>query len=670
MKGVDKDNVPKLEQLILDTLTQVAKEGFDAEDIASSMNTIEFQLREFNTGSFPKGLSFMLGAMSKWLYDESPTDSIKFEQPLADLKTQIAEQGSQPFQDLLQHYIVDNTHRTTIEMKPSKTYEQEVLQEEEDRLATIKDAMSDEELESVIATTKKLKELQGAEDTAEDRATIPSLKLEDLKREVAEYPIDVHKNENDSGITVLRHELGSTSGIAYVTFGVDISSLSVDDISLLPLFTSMMMQTGITDKYDRVALSRKIGTYTGGVGVSTMTTAVHPEGSVEGTILDGNHMQTKLLVSGKATTDNTDELFDLMKLVLTDADFASAQSRVIEMLKQRKSGLESNIQGSGHSAINTRMSARYRVGGYISEVMGGITQLDTVRDLLKQAEEDWPTLLARFENMRSVILDETYCRDGMVLDITGDKAVLDKIQPSVDTFLKELPGKSDVENPLPDFYNVEHPWVKPIQQLMKEFAPIEDEGFVVTTQVNYVGKCGMLFENGEDSPGSSQVVAKFLKTGYLWDYVRVMGGAYGGFCSFSPFSGFFSYLSYRDPNLAKTLDVYDGAGDAVKAAAEQMRADPDILSQTIIGTIGEMDGALGPDQKGSAAFSRWLMNESAEQRQNYRDQILQTTADDFDAFGDRLNNLKQPSIAVVSSEAAFKTAAEQDGKEFKLKTIM
>merc|ERR1712028_117390 len=101
-----------------------------------SMNTIEFQLREFNTGSFPKGLSFMLGAMSKWLYDESPTDSIKFEQPLADLKTQIAEQGSQPFQDLLQHYIVDNTHRTTIEMKPSKTYEQEVLQEEEDRFCS------------------------------------------------------------------------------------------------------------------------------------------------------------------------------------------------------------------------------------------------------------------------------------------------------------------------------------------------------------------------------------------------------------------------------------------------------------------------------------------------------------------------------------------------------
>ena len=156
---------------------------------------------------------------------------------------------------------------------------------------------------------------------------------------------------------------------------------------------------------------------------------------------------------------------------------------------------------------------------------------------------------------------------------------------------------------------------------------------------------------------------------YLWDHVRVMGGAYGGFCTFSPYSGFFSYLSYRDPNLSKTLDVYDAAGDAVKAAAEQMRNDPEILSQTIIGTIGEMDGSLSPDQKGFTSLQRWLVNESASYRQSYRNQILDTTAEDFDAFGDRLNNMAEPSVAVVSSQAAFE-AAEKDDKKFNLKTIM
>jgi Zn-dependent M16 (insulinase) family peptidase len=148
-----------------------------------------------------------------------------------------------------------------------------------------------------------------------------------------------------------------------------------------------------------------------------------------------------------------------------------------------------------------------------------------------------------------------------------------------------------------------------------------------------------------------------------------MGGAYGGFCTFSPASGFFSFLSYRDPNLSKTLDVYDGAADAVAAAAEQLANDPDALAQAIIGTIGDMDGALSPDQKGFVALQRWLINESAEHRQNYRNQIIDTKADDFKSFGDRLRNLKQPSACVVSSPAAFEAAAK-DGKEFKLKTIL
>lgn len=156
---------------------------------------------------------------------------------------------------------------------------------------------------------------------------------------------------------------------------------------------------------------------------------------------------------------------------------------------------------------------------------------------------------------------------------------------------------------------------------------------------------------------------------YLWDYVRVMGGAYGGFCTFSPYSGFFSYLSYRDPNLAKTLDVYDGAAEAVMAAVEQIESDPDTLSQAIIGTIGDMDGALSPDQKGFTSMQRWLVNESAEYRQNYRNQILDTTAKDFKDFGERLKKLKQPSVAVVSSQSAFEDA-KKAGKNLKLKTVL
>jgi len=148
-----------------------------------------------------------------------------------------------------------------------------------------------------------------------------------------------------------------------------------------------------------------------------------------------------------------------------------------------------------------------------------------------------------------------------------------------------------------------------------------------------------------------------------------MGGAYGGFCTFSPYSGFFSYLSYRDPNLSKTLDVYDGAADAVIAAAEQLENDPDALAQAIIGTIGDMDGSMSPDQKGYTALQRWLVNESAEHRQEYRNQILDTKAEDFKTFGERLKSLKQPSVAVVSSKASF-DAAKEEGKDLPTTTVL
>jgi Zn-dependent M16 (insulinase) family peptidase len=214
---------------------------------------------------------------------------------------------------------------------------------EEDKLADIKAKMTDDELEAVIQTTKELKELQAAEDSPEERATIPALKLEDLKREVTEYPIDVTENASDSGVTVVKHELGSTSGIAYINFGVDISSLQVEDIELLPLFMRVMMETGAGD-YDSVALSRQIGTHTGGISVSMMSTAVHPEGSDEGSVLDGNHLQTKLIIRGKATSDKTSELFSLMQLILTDARFDS-KDKVIELLKESRSRMEGMVRG-------------------------------------------------------------------------------------------------------------------------------------------------------------------------------------------------------------------------------------------------------------------------------------------------------------------------------------
>jgi Zn-dependent M16 (insulinase) family peptidase len=258
----------------------------------------------------------------------------------------------------------------------------------------------------------------------------------------------------------------------------------------------------------------------------------------------------------------------------------------------------------------------------------------------------------------------------MLIDITGDKAVLETISPFVSKFLEEIPGNSDGDK-LQDFYNTEHPWITKAKDEMSKVTPLKDEGFIVPTQVSYVGKGGRLYQEGERIPGSTTVISKYLRTGYLWDHVRVMGGAYGGFCTFNPNGGdgIFTFLSYRDPNLDKTIDVYDATADALLEAAEELEKNPEALATAIIGAVGELDGALSPDQKGSKAYNRWLLRQTPEERQRFRDEILNTTADDFKDFAMRLKNLKDPSVAVISSKAAFEAAAKS-GKVMDLKTVL
>ena len=362
-------------------------------------------------------------------------------------------------------------------------------------------------------------------------------------------------------------------------------------------------------------------------------------------------MVSKIFFRGKSTSDKSAELLSLFRLILTDANLDS-RARIIEMLKETRSRLESSIQSSGHSYASKRISARYNPLSYIDEMLGGVSYLASVKELLEVAENDFPSLLARLSKLRSTILDESTFRKGALLNLTGDQRVLERVQPSVDKFLSSLPGKAD-GTPLPNFYKQEHPWSAAARAKMSEHAPVVDEGFVVSTKVNYVGKGGLLFSPGEKMSGATTVVSRYLKTGYLWDHVRVIGGAYGGFCSLSSSSGVFTFLSYRDPNFAKTLDIYDAASESLAEAADNIT--DEALALAIIGTIGDMDGAHSPDQKGWISFRRWLANESAESRQKYRDEVIGTKKEDFKTFAAKLKTLTS-TLAVVSSRNGFEEA--------------
>lgn len=631
LKGVKKEDVSKVEPLVRASLAGVVERGFEPDAIEAAVNTLEFQLREMNTGGFPKGLAFMLSVMPRWIYrpsGENVADALRFEKPLAELKAAIAR-GDRVFEDLIDRLILSNSHFNSVELQPDSKLAGEVEAEEAARLAAVKESMSEAQIADVIRQTKELREAQLKEDPPEALASIPAVGLADLERDVKDIPTEI--DAIAGGATMLSHALPS-AGVVYTNVLFDLKNLPPSEVSLLPLFTRLMLEAG-TSKLDATTLQRRIGARTGGISVSTsVEQPVGPGGAVS----DPYDVAHHLVISGKATNEKLPELIELMQDVISDTKLDS-QDKVLELLRETKSRMESSFISAGNRYAGSRLSSRNTLEGYINEITGGVSYYSTVKALLKDAADDWPSLLARLEKLRATVL----ARDGLVINLTADPASMDDSKKQ----LSDLAGRYP-EIPPAGAHDKPGPW-KP------ELGERTDEAFAITTQVNYVAAGTRLFEPGEMCPGEFAVVARALSLGYLWDNVRVAGGAYGGGCALNPSSGGFAFSSYRDPNLQATLDIYARTCDALAEADTSKEA----LEKAIVGTIGDMDGPLTPDQKGMRALRWYLTGTTKEMRQQYRDQVLGTSPEAFAAFAERLRKAKFAAAVFASRDAIDKANA-------------
>ncbi len=629
LKGVDGDKTGDVEALVLNVLTDIANAGFEDDAIAASMNSIEFHLREFNTGGSPRGLSFMFGAMTSWIYDGNPIEALQFNVPLDELKNDI-KRGDKVFEKLLRSAILENTHRVTVEMKPNPNLESEEEIAVTQCLVDVKSKMSKEDINNVIKSTKALKDAQIAEDSPEARATLPKLTLDDLDPKIK--TIDITVKETEKGATIVTHNV-PTSGIIYVDIGLDVTSLNLDDLPLVSLLSRMFLETG-TSEMDRVQLSRYIDTHTGGLGISSVSGQRSCGDSV---VVTPDNFVDYLFIKGKAMSDKAPELFSVLHSVLTDSKLDS-QHRAVEMLKETQARLEACIVSSGHSYAIMRIGAKLNLGGLVAEQTSGITYLNTLKNVLQQAENDWPSLLKQLTRIRDTLVKS----GNIIVNLTGDKKILSIGELEAKSFIAKIPVSEDTSKPMP--------WGDTMELLAKE-----NEGFVVPTTVQYVGRGGRLYEPGERVSGASLVVAHHLRTGYLWDNIRIVGGAYAAMLKFDRTSGLLKLVSYRDPNLADTLGTYEG----VASYLESVKLSKEDLELAIIGTVGELDSPMSPDQKGFASLQRFLLNVGSTERQRIRDEVLATTEEDFREFGRRMAVFNSRAVtAVIGSKTAFGIANE------------
>lgn len=619
LKGITTDNAERVEALTMETLSTLVRKGVDPLTVEAALNTIEFRLRENNTGNFPRGLMLMLRSLTTWLYDGDPLALLAFEAPMENIKAS-ARTNSSLFEWVIERFFVNNPHRTLLTLQPDPELRQREGTEESTRLAEARSAMSLTEIEDVIEETKRLKRMQETPDPPEALKTIPVLRLKDLDRENKTIPLLYYEA---AGSKNLFHDL-FTNGIAYLDLGFNLRSLPPKYLPYIPLFGRALVEMG-TEEEDYVSLTQRISRKTGGIRPVPFTASTMRE----------KQAVAWLFLRSKAMLSQTADLIHILRDILLKVRLDN-QERFRQMLMEVKARQEQRLIPDGHHIVNLRLRAHFDAAHWAAEQMGGISYLFFLRGLVREVDQNWSHLLATLEEIRHILLN----RKTMIANTSLDEASWSRFKPQLDSLLEDLPEDQSTEADWPSL------------------GPPLFEGMTTPSQVNYVGKGANLYKLGYRYHGSAQVITRYLRNTWLWEHVRVQGGAYGAFCLFDRLSGILTFISYRDPNVLKTLDVFDRAARFLS----DTRLGEEELTKGITGAIGDIDAHMLPDKKGYVSMLRFLTGDTEEARKQMRDEILGTKAADFEAFSQVLEKVRDNgAVKVLGPPGPIESANAERG---------
>lgn len=615
LKGVSEEDAHRVETLILNTLETLVDEGIDPLMIEAAINTVEFGMRENNTGSYPRGLVLMLRSMVTWLYDEDPLDPLEFESVLDEVRVAISEDSSY-FERLIKEWFLENPHRTTLVLKPDSELGEHEAAVEQARLAEAQSSMDASDLEQVAQNTADLKALQETPDTPEALASMPSLSLADIEPEV---PLIEQEIEVSGKSVELVHEQ-PTNGIVYIDMGFNLFAVPQKHLQLLPLFGRALTEIG-TEKEDYIQLNQRIARKTGGVDVSFYTSRR----------VEDADSTAWLFVRSKVMASKMDDLQGILEDLLLEIKLDN-QERFLQMVLEEKASEEAHIVPGGHSAVRVRLLSRYGLANWIHEQIDGVSYIFFLRELAERVQNDWEGVLAELEAIRTHLLNGAFT----VSNLTCDSASRKIVQPRLQELVGRLPAEKDAE-----LFSWESDRLTDAEWLR------------IPAKVNYVGKSVDLSEFGYTYSGAAMVVNRHIRNDWLWDRVRVLGGAYGCFSGIDLKTRVMSFVSYRDPNVKETFEVYEGTGQFLRTTA----LSGSDLDNCIIGTMGDLDPCQLPDAKGYSSMLRYLNGFTHERRQQIRDEVLCTKTEDFHVLADILDAARgKGDYAVLGSDDLLEDA--------------
>ena len=617
LKGISEKDAPEVKTVVNNTLQNLARNGIDPEMTEAALNTLEFQLRENNTGAFPRGLAMMVRVMTTWLYDQDPLTPIAFEKPFNAIRQELAR-DKRYFEKMIQKYLLDNPFRADILLIPDGNLAKAREDAEKARLKDVRSAFSDAQIQQLIESTQQLKIRQETPDTPDVLASLPLLKLDDLDKKIKQIPLVL---DTSTDVEILWHDL-FTNGIVYLDLGFDLSSLPADKLPMVSIFGRALLEMG-TEKEDYVSLLQRMGRNTGGIESQPLCmNGYQNERSI-----------TKLFLRSKATLNQSGEMLAILGDILQTAQLDNPE-RFKQIVLEEKASIETQLSMRGDGFVYKRMGAHFNRADWASEQIGGVSELLYLRTLVEEIDQDWASILSRLEQIRKLLIT----RRGLVCNVIIPSESWSEFSKNLNIFLAGLP---DTESKTEDW---------------ERACPSPKEALIIPSQVNYIGKAANLSSEGYRLDGSAAVIVNYLRMSFLWEKIRVQGGAYGAFCIFNNNTGILSLISFRDPNVDETLENYTRVGKFLEEI-DAIRLTDEELFKGIIGAIGLLDSYLLPDAKGFTSMQNYLSGETDEKRQEYRNQVLSATRTDFNKFGVILEKaMKTGVVAAVGAQATLEKA--------------
>ena len=625
-KNANVEQKEEFIRVIEDTLREIAEKGMDKKALRAGINYHEFRFREADFGNYPRGLMYGLQLYDSWLYDEAkPFIHMQAIPTFEFLKSQV---DTGYFEDLIRTYLLENTHGAVVIIRPERGRTARMDRELAEKLKAYKESLSPEEVQKLVDDTHELEQYQEEESSPEDLAKIPVLKRTDISREIA----PIYNDEMEIGGVKLVHHNIETNGIGYVTMMFDLSGIREE---LLPYVGILQSVLGIIDttNYEYGELFNEINIHTGGIGTSL-------ELYTDVTKVKEKEFRATFEMRGKALYPKMDVLFSMMREILMESRLDD-EKRLKEILAMLKSRLLASFLSSGHTTAALRALSYTSPMSKFKDDTDGIGFYEAVKKIEEDFDGQKETLIRNLKEIARRI----FRADNLMISYTSSE---EGIEPMTKAFAA-VKDSLYTGGEIPDEACILH-------------CRKRNEGFKTSSKVQYVARVGNFIDGGQKYCGALQILKVILGYDYLWQNIRVKGGAYGCMSNFNRIGDAY-LISYRDPNLERTMEVYEGVVDYLKNFNVSDRD----MNKFIIGTMSSLDRPMNPAAKGARSMNLYMNRVSEEMLRSERGQILDAQQEDIRALADVVKAmLDQKLLCVIGSEEKIE---EQRGMFLEVRTL-